>query len=108
MDSKSPWRDARQVKHTKQSRPTGRKGQQVISVQWSASTDSDRVFRYVGKTQIGNFYLSSQDGMLREFIGLAEIPRAETSLQMMVNVENYINRLNERQKLLNQQRTHNA
>lgn len=74
----------------------------MISVEWSGSTNGDRVFHYVGKTQIGNFYLSSQDGKLREFIGLDEIPLAETSLQMMVNVENYIDGLNERQKLLNQ------
>lgn len=75
----------------------------MISVQWSASTDSDSVFRYVGKTQIGNFYLSSQDGKLREFIGLEEIKPAETSLEMMVNVENYIRVLNENNRAKDKQ-----
>lgn len=75
----------------------------MISVKWSGSTNGDRVFHYVGKTQIGNFYLSSRDGKLREFIGIDDIPRAETSLQMMVNVENYIRVLNENNRAKDKQ-----
>jgi len=73
----------------------------VISIAWQAAAEDDGFFRYTGKSSIGDVVLRSRDGKLCEFIGPSGIELADTSLQMIVNVNEFIERLNEKSRSLN-------